>query len=106
MPTEDDVLEVTATVYEGGTVVSEVYLEVLPGTAFAVERSYGAPEPLRVSLALEINPAESPDAVRVAGSIQVNDRVAEPDMNLILDTATDMELDGGDVIVRMTVNST
>ena len=47
-------------------------------------------------MALEVNHGESPDTARVAGSIQVNDRVAEPEMTLILGTATDIQLDGAD----------
>ena len=103
VPVGDEAFDVTVTVYERGTVVSDLYLEVLPGVAFTAERYYGAPEPLSVSLAMEINHGESPGTVRVAGSILVNDRIGEPDMNMILGTATDIELHGADLIVRMTV---
>ena len=105
VPTRDDAFEITATVYVDGIVVSNLKLGVLPGAAFSVSRHVGGPEPVTVGMAMVIDHGESRDTVRVARSIDVNDRVAEPDMNLILGSATDIELDGADLIVRMTVNS-
>jgi len=48
--------------------------------------------------------AEMEPTVRVAGSIHVVGRVAEPDMNINLGAASDIELDGDDPMVRLAVN--
>ena len=104
VPTGVETLEVTVTVYERGTVISDLSLGALPGDAIAAERYYGPPDEMLVRLALEIDRGETPDTVRVVGSIHVDERVAEPDMTLILGSATDIELDGEDLIVRLAVN--
>ena len=49
-------------------------------------------------------PAEMEPTVRVARSIHVVGRVAEPDMTINLGTTTDIELDDDDPMVRLAVN--
>ena len=88
-PTEDGAFDVTATVYDGGNVVSDFTARAFPGAPFTVSRHSDAPEPVTVGLVLVVNPGESPDTVRITGSIRVNDQFAEPEMTLILGTAAD-----------------
>ena len=99
-----DSFEVNVTVYERGTVVSDMSLGAVPGDAIKAERYYGPPDEMLVWLALEIDRGEAPDTVRVAGSIQVDARVAEPEMTLSLGSEIDIDLDGEDLIVRLAVS--
>ncbi len=100
-----DAFEVTATVYDRGVAISNLTTKASSSSPFVVTQHSDAPEPVTVGLIMVVNPGESPNTVRIVGSISVNDQTVEPEMVLTLGTATDIELGGGDVIVQMIVDS-